>query len=181
MIPLLKVLYELIGVTEKEDQRRRLRRSENLPQIITGVTKVSTKIIKIFKRIQNLTDDLFCTGEIPIIDCCLEVYRQYIENEDFDPFLYSALEINLTLRNLKLELEDFYKNLEKHFIRLYKFLKYNGVFVNDPCKLEKDLKKQFAKLIILDSKYSSGHFTKIKNIFLKEFNNKKNFYHKFFF
>ena len=48
MIPLLKVLYELIGVTEKEDQRRRLRRSENLPQIITGVTNVSTKIIKNF-------------------------------------------------------------------------------------------------------------------------------------
>ena len=36
-------------------------------------------------------------------------------------------------------------------------MKYNGVFVNDPCKLEKDLKKQFAKLIILDGKYSSGH------------------------
>ena len=161
MIPLLKVLYELIGVTEKEDQRRRLRRSENLPQIITGVTNVSTKIIKNFKRIQNLTDDLICTGEIPIIDYCLEVYRQYIENEDFDPFLYNALEINLTLRSLKPELEDFYKNLEKLFIQLFKLLKYNGVFINDLYKLEKtffkDLKKQFAKLIILDGKYSSGH------------------------
>ena len=161
MIPLLKVLYELIGVTEKEDQRRRLRRSENLPQIITGVTNVSTKIIKNFKRIQNLTDDLICTGEIPIIDYCLEVYRQYIENEDFDPFLYNALEINLTLRSIRPELEDFYENLEKLFIQLFKLLKYNGVFINDLYKLEKtffkDLKKQFAKLIILDGKYSSGH------------------------
>ena len=168
MIPLLKVLYELIGVTEKEDQRRRLRRSENLPQIITGVTNVSTKIIKNFKRIQNLTDDLICTGEIPIIDYCLEVYRQYIENEDFDPFLYNALEINLTLRSLKPELEDFYKNLEKIFIQLFKLFKYNGVFINDLYKLEKtffkDLKKQFAKLIILDGKYSSGHFTETENM-----------------
>ena len=41
---------------------------------------MSTKIIKNFKRIQNLTDDLFCTGEIQTIDYCLEVYRQYIEN-----------------------------------------------------------------------------------------------------
>ena len=59
--------------------------------------------MKNFKRIQNLTDDLFCTGEIQTIDYCLEVYRQYIENEDFDPFLYNALEINLTLRSLKPE------------------------------------------------------------------------------
>ena len=77
--------------------------------------------MKNFKRIQNLTDDLFCTGEIQTIDYCLEVYRQYIENEDFDPFLYNALEINLTLRSLKPELEDFYENLEKLFIQLFKF------------------------------------------------------------
>ena len=48
-------------------------------------------------------------------------------------------------------------------------MKYNGVFISDLCKLEKtffkDLKKQFAKLTILDGKYSSGHFTKIENIF----------------
>ena len=83
--------------------QRRLRRNENLPQIITDVIKISSKIIKNFKRIQNLTDDLVCTGEIQTIDYCLEVYRQYIENEDFDPFLYNALEINLTLRSLKPE------------------------------------------------------------------------------
>ena len=148
-----------------------MRRSENLPQIITDIIKISTKIIKNFQRIQNLTNDLFCTGEIQTIDYCLEVYRQYIENEDFNPFLYNALGINLTLRNLKPEFKDFYENLEKLFIQLYKFLKYNGVFINDPCKLEKaffkDLKKQFVKLIILDGKFSSGHFTKIENIFFE--------------
>ena len=117
--------------------QRRLRRNENLPQIITDVIKISSKIIKNFKRIQNLTDDLVCTGEIQTIDYCLEVYRQYIENEDFDPFLYNALEINLTLRSLKPELEDFYKNLEKLFIQLFRLLKYNGIFINDLYKLEK--------------------------------------------
>ena len=160
-----------------------MRRNENLPQIITDI-KISSEIIKNFKRIQNWADDLFSTGEIQTIDYCLEVYRQYIENEDFDPVLYNALEINLTLKSLKPELEDFYKNLQKIFIQLFKWLKYNGVFINDFYKLEKaffkDLKKQFAKLII-DGKYSSGHFTKIENIFLKEFINKKKFYHKFFF
>ena len=58
-----------------------------------------------------------------------------MENEDFYPFLYNALEINL--RSLKPELEDFYENLEKLFIQLFKLLKYNGVFINDFYKLEK--------------------------------------------
>ena len=172
VIRFFKFFYKLIGVRARyQTNQRRLRRNENLPQIITDIIKISTKIIKNFKRIQNLMDDLFCTGEIQTIDYCLEVYRQYIENEDFDPFLYNALEINLTLRSLKPELEDFYKNLEKLFIQLFKLLKYNGVFINDLYKLEKtffkDLKKQFAKLIILDGKYSSGHFTKIENIFFE--------------
>ena len=87
------------------------------------------------------------------------------------PLFCNALEINLTLRSLRPELEDFYENLEKRFIQLFKLLKYNGVFINDLYKLEKiffkDLKKQFAKLIILDGKYSSGHFTKIENIFFE--------------
>ena len=39
----------------------------------TVIIKMSTKIIKNFKRIQNLTDDLFCKGEIQTNDYCLEV------------------------------------------------------------------------------------------------------------
>ena len=95
VIAFLKFLYELIGVRERyQTNQRRLRRNENLPQIITDIIKIPSKIIKNFKRIQNLMDDLFCAGEIETIDYCLDVYRQYIENEDFDPFLYNALEIN---------------------------------------------------------------------------------------
>ena len=83
-------------------------------------------------------------------------------------------------------MEDFYETIEKLFIQLYELLKYNGVFVNDPYKLEKpffkDLKKQFAKLIILDGQYSSGHFTKIENIFFwKDLSIKKIFIIKIFF
>ena len=83
-------------------------------------------------------------------------------------------------------MEDFYETIEKLFIQLYELLKYNGVFVNDPYKLEKpffkNLKKQFAKLIILDGQYSSGHFTKIENIFFwKDLSIKKIFIIKIFF
>ena len=72
----LKFLYELIGVRGRyRTNQATLRRSENLLQITTDVIKISTKITKNFKRIQNLTDDLFCTGEIQTTDYCLEVCR----------------------------------------------------------------------------------------------------------
>ena len=83
------------------------------------------------------------------------MYRQYLNNEEFNPFIYNAFEIKLSLKQLQPELELFCKNLEKLFIQLYKFLKANDIFIKDPYKLEKkfydDLKKQFADIIIMDS------------------------------
>ena len=60
------------------------------------------------------------------MDYALEVYEQYIRNEEFDPFLYNSFEINLTLKIVKPKLEKFYKNLEKFTPRLIKFSKYAG-------------------------------------------------------
>ena len=60
VIPFSTFLYELIGVRARYRTNQTIfRRSENLPQIITDVIKISTKIIKKFKRIQNLMDDYF--------------------------------------------------------------------------------------------------------------------------
>lgn len=109
-------LFDLIGVRVRyRTNQRRLRKNENFPQIVTDLIKASTKIIKNFTRIQNLTDDFFCTGDIQTIDYCLEVYRQYLDNEEFDPFLWNALKIKLTLKSLQPELEDFYKKNRKNF------------------------------------------------------------------
>ena len=55
------------------------------------------------------------------MDYALEVYEQYIRNEEFDPFLYNSFEINLTLKIVKPKFEKFYKNLEKFTPRLIKF------------------------------------------------------------
>ena len=104
----------------------RLRRNEEIPWKIVKVLKTASKLIEGFNRIRGLADDLFCTGDIQTIDYALEVYEQYVRNADFDPLIYNAFEINLTLKLLKPELEKFYKNLEKFTPRLIKFLKYAG-------------------------------------------------------
>ena len=45
VIPFLKFLYELIEIRARyQNNQRRLRRNENLPQIITDIIKISTKI-----------------------------------------------------------------------------------------------------------------------------------------
>ena len=67
---------------------------------------------------------IYSVCDIQTIDYALEVYEQYVRNEDFDPILYNSFEINLTLKLLKPELETFYKNLEKFTPRLIKFLKW---------------------------------------------------------
>ena len=127
IIPFFKFLYDLIGVRARYwTNHIRLRRNEKIPQRIVKVIKTASKIIEGFNRIRNLADDLFCTCDIQTIDYALEVYKKYVRNEGFDPFLCNSFEINLTLKILKPELEKFYKNLEKLNRRLIKFLKYAG-------------------------------------------------------
>ena len=122
IIPFFEFLYYLIGVrTRYWTNHIRLRRNEEIPRKIVKVLKTASKLIEGFNRIRGLADDLFCTGDIKTIDYALEVYQQYVRNEDFDPFLYNA-----TLKILKPELEKFYKNLEKFTPKLIKFLKYAG-------------------------------------------------------
>ena len=44
-------------------------------------------LVQIFIKIKALSEDLFCTGDIETVDYCMEVYRQYSNNELLD-FLY---------------------------------------------------------------------------------------------
>ena len=44
-------------------------------------------LVQIFIKIKALSEDLFCTGDIETVDYCMEIYRQYSNNELLD-FLY---------------------------------------------------------------------------------------------
>ena len=81
------------------------------------------RIIKTFIKIKNLSDDFFCTRDIQTIDYCLEIYRQFINNEEFDPFLWNSMEIKLILTKLQPHLVEFKNEIENifnHFIKLLK-------------------------------------------------------------
>ena len=74
------------------------------------VAKRSTYFIRSFIKIQSLTEDLFCTGEIETLDYCMEVYRQFINEEELDFFISDSQELKLALTKLKEELlnSEFY-------------------------------------------------------------------------
>ena len=59
-----------------------------VPQTLLEIGRVSTYLIKSFITIKSLSEDLFCTGDIETLDYCMEVYKQFVNREQFD-FFYS--------------------------------------------------------------------------------------------
>ena len=118
-IPFIKLLIDLAGAGAKYYQNQtRLEKYENHPQLAIDIMKIATRLSCSFIKIKNLSDKMFCTGDIWTIDYCLEVYRQYISGERFDHFLWNAWEIERTLSLLQPELIKFKKETIKLLYRL---------------------------------------------------------------
>ena len=61
---------------------------------------------------------MFCTGNIVIVDYCMEVYTQFLNNEPFD-FTATTREIRDTLDKIDRELFIFQRYLEQLFRLFY--------------------------------------------------------------
>ena len=85
-IPFLKLLLDMASLR----MRYLLRLNGNrflLSQIILDIGYNAAILVQIFIKIKALSEDLFCTGDIETVDYCMEVYRQYSNNELLE-FLY---------------------------------------------------------------------------------------------
>ena len=85
-IPFLKLLLNMASLRI----RYLLRLNGNrflLSQIILDIGYNAAILVQIFIKIKALSEDLFCTGDIETVDYCMEVYRQYSNNELLE-FLY---------------------------------------------------------------------------------------------
>ena len=116
-------------------------RYKNYPPLAVDILKKASKLACSFQKSEELTDDLFCTGDFQTIDYCLEVYRQYRSGEQFDYFLWNRWEIKRTLSGLHPEmiksknLMKFYKQIkqliQKQSITQLNSYKFQRIFVND--------------------------------------------------
>ena len=140
-----------------------------VPQIIINIGHTSAILVETFIKIKALSEDLFRTGDIETVDYCMEVYRQFLNNEPLNFFISGNWEIQLALQNIKRELFRFSKGLERLFILFYSLLPKKSKFrksLNDTKLLfKKYLIKQIKKFIITDGKYSSGILVKYKEFF----------------
>ena len=78
-----------------------------MPQVILDIGHLSAKIVCSFIKIKDLSEDMFCTGNIVTVDYCMEVYTQFLNNELFDFFIAATREIRDTLDKIDRELFDF--------------------------------------------------------------------------
>ena len=120
----------------------------SIPQLVLDIGKRSSKLIRSFIRIKNLSDNIFCTGDIVTVDYCMEVYRQFINKETFDFFIADALAIREALQEIQQELKIFQENLEQFFRLFYFLLPKNSKLDNTKKMFKEDFKKQFAYLIL---------------------------------
>ena len=78
-----------------------------MPQVILDIGHLSAKIVRSFIKIKDLSEDMFCTGDIVTVDYCMEVYTQFLNNELFDFFIATTREIRDTLYKIDRELFNF--------------------------------------------------------------------------
>ena len=106
-----------------------------IPQVILDIGHLSAKIVCSFIKIKDLSEYMFCTGDIVTVDCCMEVYRQFLDNEPFDFFIAATRKIRDISDKIDRELFNFQRHLERLFRLFYCLLPKKS-------KLEKDSMKQ---------------------------------------
>ena len=118
-IPFMKLLLNMASLRV----RYLLRLNGNcllLSQTILEIGHNSTILVQIFIKIKALSEDLFCTGGIETVDYCMEVYRQYLDNEPVNFFISGRWEIELALRRMDREMYRFIDTLKTLFILFYR-------------------------------------------------------------
>ena len=106
--------FYFLGIKIANEQSTRI--------LMFDVAKRSTYFIRSFIKTQSLTEDLFCTGEIETLDYCMEVYQQFINEEELDLFISDSQELKLALTKLRDKPLNFEFYLDELLVTLYFFL-----------------------------------------------------------
>lgn len=121
-------------------------------------------------KIESLSEDFFCTGDIDTNNYCLEVFEQYVQKQKLDFFLEESIEIWEILKLLVIEFKKFEKLLQKLMQIMFLFIPRN---TREEKKI-KTFKKNFIKEIKMELKkvINSDYNNKlrvIKKILFKNF------------
>ena len=159
--PFMKLLLDMYSLRMRYYTRLN-GSAAGMPQVIVDIGYLSALLNCSFIKIKDLSEDMFSTGDIVTVDYCMEVYRQYLNNQPFDFFIAATAEIKNTLEEIERELFNFQRHLEIVFTLFYSLLPKKSKFRKYLYELEQMFKeyliKQFTKFVITDGKYSSGTY-----------------------
>ena len=85
-IPFMKLLLDMASLRMRYYHRLN-GNSLLVPPTIIDVRHTSAILVQTFIKIKALSEDLFCTGDIGTVDYCIEVYRQFLNNDPLDFFI----------------------------------------------------------------------------------------------
>ena len=123
--PFLKLLLDTARLRMRYYKNITLDERIGIPEIILDIGKHSAKLNRSFIRIKNLSEDMFCTGDIVTVDSCMEIYRRFLNREPFDFFIVGIWEIREALHKIHQELKIFQKKSEKLFRLFYNLFPEN--------------------------------------------------------
>ena len=85
-IPVFKLLIDMASLRMRFFQRINANWIF-LPQTIIDLGHAATYFTLGFKKLKELSKDLFAAGDIETLDYCLEVFRQHLNHEKLDFFI----------------------------------------------------------------------------------------------
>ena len=122
-IPFFKLLLDIGSLYMRCHLQLNVKETDIFRHILMDdFRKKKTFLLQSFIKIESLSEDLFCTGDIETLDYCMEVYRQFINNETLDFFIEQSDEIKSALHKLRDELDKFAHYLNDLLTTLFFFL-----------------------------------------------------------
>ena len=108
-LPLFQFVLDLASLLYKYN--RELMRENIWTRTLTlDLNKIIKEIFFSFQKIVDLSDDVFCTGDLRTKRDCIDAFDQFMNNEPFD-FFNSLGEIRKIMDFIGIELKNFKKLL----------------------------------------------------------------------
>ena len=108
-LPLFQFVLDLASLLYKYNSEL-IRQNIWTRTLILGLNKIIKEIVFSFEKIVDLSDDLFCTGDLRTKQDCIVAFDQFMNNEPFD-FFDSLGEIREIMDFIDIELKNFKKLL----------------------------------------------------------------------
>ena len=134
-IPFFRLLLEMASLHMRYYHRLNSNRLF-LPQIVIEFGNLTSWFILGFKMLDDLTKDLFPTGDIQTLDYCMEFSQQRLNHKKLDFFITNKWKLRETLARIERALFNLELNLRRLFEIMYSLFPKNSKFRKDLEKLK---------------------------------------------